>query len=207
MKNVFISMVSLIALAACGKSSETHESTPGSPRAITAMLDPLAPAGWADAAGGFVNRENEPAGYIAIAQAPRAGVLLRVDLKGLSEGWHGIHLHQIADCSDYEDGFKASGGHVDPDAREHGLLNLGGPEAADLPNIYAGSDGRATAEIYNPSVALFPSEAASAAVGPYPLIDEDGFAIIVHLNADDHETQPIGGAGERVACAAISAGF
>lgn len=200
-------MISLLALSACGKSSETHEATPGARPGVEPMVEPLAPGGWADAAGGFVNRENQPAGYVAIAQAPGAGILMRVDLKGLSQGWHGIHLHQVGDCSDYEAGFKASGGHVDPDAREHGLLNPEGPEAADLSNIYAGPDGRATAEIYNGLLALFPSEAASAAIGPHRLIDEDGFAVIVHLNADDHITQPIGGAGERVACAAIKAGF
>lgn len=176
-------------------------------RGIEPMLEPLAPAGWADAAGGFVDRDAKPAGYIAFAQAPGAGVLMRIDLKGLSEGWHGIHLHQVADCADYAGSFKASGGHIDPDAREHGLLNPDGPEAADMPNIYAGRDGRATAEIYNSAVALFPSEAASAAVGPHPLIDEDGFAVIVHQRADDHTSQPIGGAGERVACASIVAGF
>lgn len=132
---------------------------------------------------------------------------MRVDLKGLSEGWHGIHLHQVADCSDNEAGFKASGSHVDPDDAAHGLLNPDGPERADLPNIYAGADGRATAEIFAPRVALFPSEAAAATLGPFPLIDDDGFAIIVHASPDDHQTQPIGGAGERVACAAITTGL
>ena len=71
------------------------------------------------------------------------------------------------------------------------------------PNIYAGADGRATAEIFNSTIGLFPSEAAAAESGPHPLIDEDGFAMIIHVNPDDHITQPIGGAGSRVACAAI----
>jgi Cu-Zn family superoxide dismutase len=35
------------------------------------------------------------------------------------------------------------------------------------------------------------------------LIDQDGAAIVVHASPDDHETQPIGGAGARVACAAF----
>ncbi len=170
------------------------------------MAEPLAPDGWADAAAGFVDRDNGPTGYVAIAHSPTGGILMRVDLAGLSQGWHGIHLHQVADCSDHADGFKASGGHVDPDDREHGLLNPDGPERADLPNVYAGADGRATAEIFNGEVALFASEAAAAA-GAHPLIDDDGFAIIVHENADDHESQPIGGAAARVACAAIRAGI
>jgi len=35
------------------------------------------------------------------------------------------------------------------------------------------------------------------------LLDEDGTALIIHENRDDHLTQPIGGAGARVACAVI----
>lgn len=195
-------MASAMFLSACGETPP-----PGSSVADAALLDLLAPAGWADAAGAFVNGANAPIGYIALAESPAGGVLMRVDLANLAEGWHGIHLHQIGDCSDYSDGFKASGGHINPDDRSHGLLTADGPERADLPNIYAGSDGRATAEIFSGSIALFPSEAAAANIGPHPLIDEDGFAIIVHLNADDHGTQPIGGAGKRVACAAIKAGL
>ena len=169
------------------------------------MLEPLAPAAWADAAAGFVAPDGSANGYVVLTNAPGAGVLMRVDLKGLSQGWHGIHLHNIGDCSDGGNGFKASGGHVDPDQREHGLLNPAGAERADIPNIYAGADGRATAEIFNATVALYASEESAAAAGPHPLMDEDGFAIVVHENADDHETQPIGGAGARVACAAVGA--
>jgi superoxide dismutase, Cu-Zn family len=40
--------------------------------------------------------------------------------------------------------------------------------------------------------------------GREPLMDADGAALIVHAFADDHQTQPIGGAGERVACAALT---
>ena len=198
-----ISIASASLLGACGKSSESDANTTAAAANAEPMLEALAPAGWADAAAAFVDTGGNDVGYIAFQNAPGAGVLIRVDLQGLSEGWHGIHLHQVGDCSDLEAGFKASGGHVDPDDRDHGLLNDAGPERADLPNIYASDDGRATAEFFNDKVALYPSEAASAEAGPYPLMDADGFAIIVHENADDHMAQPIGGAGGRVACAAV----
>ena len=152
----------------------------------------------------FIDQTGEKIGHAVLADAPGAGVLIRVDLKNLSRGWHAIHLHRIGDCADYEIGFMSSGGHVNPDDNEHGLLNPNGSERADMPNIYAGADGRATAAIFNNSIALYPSEAAAAEAGPYPLMDEDGFAIIVHAGADDHITQPIGGAGARVACAAFN---
>ena len=195
-KFLLISATSALFLAACGNAENISADT-------GALVDRLAPAGWVDAAARFEGKDGTDKGYIIFKNAPGAGVMIRVDLKDLSPGWHGIHLHQVADCSDGADGFKASGGHVDPDERAHGLLNPDGFERADLPNIFAGSDGRATAEIFNDKVALYPSEAAAAEAGPFPLMDSDGFAVIVHENADDHVAQPIGGAGGRVACAAV----
>ncbi|WP_368859879.1 superoxide dismutase family protein [Mycobacterium tuberculosis] len=35
------------------------------------------------------------------------------------------------------------------------------------------------------------------------LKDANGSALIIHAKADDHKSQPIGGAGDRIACAAI----
>ena len=35
------------------------------------------------------------------------------------------------------------------------------------------------------------------------LLDEDGSAVIIHEQPDDHLTQPIGGAGGRIACGVI----
>ncbi|MBT8472445.1 MAG: superoxide dismutase family protein [Marinicaulis sp.] len=201
---LLISTACALALSGCGNPQVTSESDSDLTSLSADLLSELAPADWADAAAAFTGRDGAQNGYVVLTNAPGAGVLMRIDLKGLTEGWHGIHLHNVGDCSDIAEGFKASGGHVDPNDREHGLLNPNGFERADMPNIYAGPDGRATAEIYNDSVALFASEAAAAEAGPHPLIDEDGFAIVVHEAADDHKTQPIGGAGARVACAAIS---
>ena len=100
-------------------------------------------------------------------------------------------------ASDGGAGFKASGGHINPEGKEHGLLNPNGYEAADLPNIYAGANGVAAAEMLNSKLSL--SDGG-------PLLDADGFAVVIHENADDHMTQPIGGAGSRVACAAFFLG-
>lgn len=35
------------------------------------------------------------------------------------------------------------------------------------------------------------------------LLDADGSAFVIHENPDDHKTQLIGGAGDRIACGAI----
>jgi len=120
------------------------------------------------------------------------GVLLRIEIAagGLTEGWHGLHLHQVGDCSD-TGVFKKSGGHVGKVEGGHGLLNAAGPEGGDIPNIYAHSDGSAGYEAFSTLTSFT------------ELFDADGAAIIIHANPDDHLTQPIGGAGPRVACGVI----
>lgn len=187
--------VSAVTLNACSNSDPE------------ALLPDLAPSGATGAAGKFIAPSGEEIGHAILydaQQGDRAGVILRVDVAGLSQGWHGIHIHGNGDCSDGADGFKESGGHVDPDNRDHGLSNQDGAERGDLPNLYAGSDGRATAEYFRADVNIAPSEEAAAVNGPYPLFDDNGFAIIIHAAADDHASQPIGGAGGRVACAAFN---
>ena len=183
--------VAALALAACGKKE-----------AKTAASFDLAPPGWASASAPFVDAKGATVGEVALRESA-GGVMARVTVTGLTPGWHAIHFHQIGDCSDTSGGFKASAGHVNAAGAEHGLMNPKGSETGDLPNIYAGADGRATAELYRGAVVLKPSEEAAATLGPNPLLDNDGFAVIVHAGADDHVTQPIGGAGDRVACAAV----
>lgn len=120
------------------------------------------------------------------------GILFQVTIEqgGLTPGWHGLHLHQVGDCSDTGT-FKLSGGHVGMLKDGHGLLNPEGPEGGDLPNIWAAADGSAGYEAF---ITLTDMQT---------LADSDGSALIIHANRDDHLSQPIGGAGGRVACAVI----
>ena len=128
-------------------------------------------------------------GSVTAVPAPK-GVLLKVDVSGLTPGWHAIHLHEKGDCSDAA--FKMAGGHTHGMAASvHGLLNPAATDNGDLPNLFAAADGSAKAEFFTTAVAL-----AS-------LQDADGSALVIHANADDYSTQPIGGAGDRVGCAVI----
>src|SRR5215469_2916779 len=45
-------------------------------------------------------------GEVMVTGAPN-GVILRVQVRGLPPGWHGMHLHEKADCGD--PAFKGSG--------------------------------------------------------------------------------------------------
>ena len=122
------------------------------------------------------------------------GVLIHVKVSGLTPGAHGLHLHSHGEC-DASAGFKSAKGHVGKVDGGHGFLNPKGPEAGDIPNIFVGADGTGEMEAYATKVTL-----GEASTG---LLDADGSTFIIHEMADDHTTQPIGGAGGRVACGII----
>lgn len=129
------------------------------------------------------------AGTVSLVPAPK-GMLLKVDAKGLTPGWHAIHVHEKGDCSDAA--FKAAGGHTHEGTPPvHGLLNANANDTGDLPNIHVAANGTAQAE-------LFTTLLTADAVG-----DADGSAIVIHAKPDDHQSQPIGGAGDRVACGVV----
>jgi Cu-Zn family superoxide dismutase len=135
------------------------------------------------------NSTGQTVGSVILTEAPK-GTLIRIEAKGLSAGWHGVHLHDKGDCSKSD--FTSAGPHVHGAAAAvHGLLNPAATELGDLPNIHAGQDGMAAAEMFTTAVTL------------KDLRDADGSAVVVHLNPDDHLAQPIGGAGARVACAVV----
>ncbi|MBA4804132.1 MAG: superoxide dismutase family protein [Brevundimonas sp.] len=146
----------------------------------------------------LVNATGARIGRAVLTQGP-TGLLIRVEADGLTPGWHGIHIHATGAC---EAPFTSAGGHInhaEPKA-PHGLLNAEGPDDGDLPNVFADAQGRVRAE-------LFTTRARIAPEGPGQwLWDADGSALVIHANADDHRTQPIGGAGDRVACGVMAAG-
>lgn len=143
----------------------------------------------------FVNTEGQVIGEAQLQQGA-TGVLIKVRVEGLEPGAHAIHIHSVGKC---EPDFKASAGHVHSDKKVHGLLNPDGPDSGDLPNIYVGNDGTATAEFFTTRVSI--NDRGQEGIGI--VLDADGSALVIHANADDHVTQPIGGAGDRVACGAI----
>jgi Cu-Zn family superoxide dismutase len=147
------------------------------------------------AAAAMKTSDGKDAGMVTVTEAPH-GVLLKLELKGLTPGWHAVHFHEKGDCAGPD--FKSAGGHVHTAATTvHGLLNPDANDSGDLPNVFAGADGAATAEAFSTLVSL------KGAGGRPALLDADGSAIVVHANADDYKTQPIGGAGARAACGVL----
>lgn len=177
----------IAALAACVSVTD-YGSPVAAPRAAPGAFGE---ATLVNSAGGRIGR--------AVLTQGTTGLLIRIEADGLTPGWHGVHIHATGQC---DAPFTSAGAHVnhgDPKA-PHGLLNAGGPDDGDLPNIFADAAGQVRAE-------LFTTHARIAASGPGEwLWDADGSALVIHANADDHTTQPIGGAGARVACGVMAAG-
>ena len=150
------------------------------------------------ATASLVTASGADAGTVTAFRGP-LGVLMKVEGKGWPEGWHGVHLHAVGTCEG--PGFTSAGAHVNhsgPDQRPHGLLNAnGGPDLGDLQNVYAHADGTANAEVYLAGSGL--------GMRGVDLLDADGLSFLVHANRDDHLSQPIGGAGDRIACGVFRA--
>lgn len=150
------------------------------------------------AAGQFKGADGAETGSADLSEGP-AGVLIRIEVEGLAPGWHGVHFHATGDCSDEK--FMSSGGHINhllkAEEKPHGLLNPQGPDFGDLPNLYVAEDGTGKAEMFSGLVSF------DGAGGRAMLFDADGSAIVIHEGADDHASQPIGGAGARIACVVL----
>lgn len=118
------------------------------------------------------------------------GLHIKAEVKGMSVGEHGFHIHEIGDCS--AEGFKSAGGHAHADGQMHGRDSEGPAHWGDLPNLTVDATGNGTIEV------------VAAGVTHDMIADADGSALIVHEKADDYHSQPSGDAGGRVACAIIA---
>jgi Cu-Zn family superoxide dismutase len=197
MHKPFVLLALAAALAACSPAP-----APSAPVVDTAAAEP-SPALGKTFDARILNGAGAPIGFAKFREGT-SGVLITLEFnpRALTPGWHGAHLHENGDCADFAAGFKASGAHMKHGAEGevHGLLNPEGPEAGDLANIFvADTDGPFAAELYSSMVTLAPQ----AHAGRRPLLSAQGAALILHANPDDHTSQPIGGAGDRVACAVL----
>jgi Cu-Zn family superoxide dismutase len=122
-----------------------------------------------------------------------AGVMLTVNLKGLTPGVHGIHIHEVGKCEAPD--FQSAGNHYNPEEKEHGTLHPKGAHAGDLPNIIVEDDGTVKAELLAPQVTLRD--------GKTSLFTPKGTSIVITDEADDGMTQPAGNSGDRVYCGEI----
>jgi superoxide dismutase, Cu-Zn family len=113
------------------------------------------------------------------------GVRVEVDVKGLTPGSHGFHVHEKGDLSKPD--LTSAGGHFNPEGHKHAARTDSERHVGDLGNLEANADGHASVNFVDPQIQLS---------GPHSII---GRAVIIHGKADDLKTQPAGDAGPRVA--------
>lgn len=157
----------------------------------------LAAAGPADAAGDkavadIKLADGSSVGTVTLSDMP-TGVLLAFDLKGLSPGAHAFGVHEAGKC---EGDFSSAGPTYNPLGAQHGFMNDEGPMAGDLPNIVAGPDGTARAEMMTTYLHFNVG-------GDDSLFDADGSSLVIYDKADDYQTDPDSGGTKRIACGVI----
>lgn len=134
------------------------------------------------------------AGSVTISES-RFGLVFTPNLKGLTPGLHGFHLHQNASCAPIEKDGKiipagGAGGHFDPAAsNKHGTPWDDG-HLGDLPPLFADMAGNATQPVLAPRLKMS---------------DLKGLSLMVHAGADNHADHPapLGGGGARMACGVL----
>jgi Cu-Zn family superoxide dismutase len=139
-------------------------------------------------------------GKVKLTQVGGA-VLVRADVRGVTLGFHGFHVHAVGECTPP---FTSAGGHYNPDGTAHG------DHAGDMPSLLVMDDGTASIRFETDGFTVT------------ELFDADGSAIIVHAGRDnfaniptryhshtedvfgpDSATLATGDAGGRVACGVI----
>ncbi len=123
------------------------------------------------------------------------GIALYPNLKGLSPGFHGFHVHEKPSCETAEQNGAAvpalaAGGHLDPAGTKKHAEPWGSGHLGDLPPLFVMDDGYASNPVHSPRLKL---------------ADIKRRALVVHVGPDNFSDQPapLGGGGARLACGVI----
>ena len=136
-------------------------------------------------------------GTVTIRQT-KTGVELATDLKGLTAGEHGFHLHEHASCDPADkEGKKtsgqAAGPHWDPDATKAHKGPGGGGHKGDLPKLTVPEGGKVKTKL---------------PVAGLTLADFAGKSLMIHAGGDSYSDtpKPLGGGGDRIVLESPPAG-
>lgn len=137
----------------------------------------------------------ESIGKVTISET-KDGLLFTPDMKLLTAGIHGFHIHTNGSCEPGNKDNKkvaglAAGGHFDPQNTGNHLGPYGEGHLGDLPAIYVSADGKANDPVLAPRLKQ--------------LQQVYGKALMIHAGGDNlsDKPKPLGGGGERIACGVI----
>ncbi|MEG9499214.1 superoxide dismutase [Cu-Zn] SodC [Mannheimia indoligenes] len=143
-----------------------------------------------------VEKGNKDIGTVEITES-KYGLVFTPNLKDLTEGLHGFHIHENPSCDAKEKDGKltaglAAGGHWNPHkAPHHGFPWSDDAHLGDLPALTVLHDGTATNPVLAPRLKK---------------LDEiKGRSLMIHAGGDNHSDHPapLGGGGARMACGVI----
>lgn len=118
------------------------------------------------------------------------GVKVMAHLEGMpANSTHGFHVHEFGDCSAPD--ATSAGSHFNPNETQHGARDAEHRHVGDLGNIETNRSGMAHVEFVDQGLTMR---------GPHSIL---GRAVVVHEQADDLTSQPVGNAGARVLCGVI----
>jgi Cu-Zn family superoxide dismutase len=130
----------------------------------------------------------EASGVVTFTKV-EGGIKVVAEIRGLTPGKHGFHIHEWGDVSSPD--AMSAGSHFDPTMTKHHNSPESSPRHnGDLGNLEANDRGVARVELIDPVLSF---------TGPTSII---GRGVIVH-EKEDNFGQPLGNAGGRVAAGVI----
>jgi Cu-Zn family superoxide dismutase len=135
------------------------------------------------ASGSFVS------GHLVLTDENGSGLRVKGEIRGLTPGLHGFHVHEYGDCSDTA--AVSAGGHFNPGNAAHGDPMAAHHHAGDLGNIEADTGGVARVDRVFPGLSLRGETSVA------------GRSFVVHAKDDDLKTAPAGNSGNRIGCGVI----
>ena len=135
------------------------------------------------ASGSFVS------GQLALTDSAGSGLRVKGEIRGLTPGKHGFHVHEYGDCADTA--AVSAGGHFNPGNTTHGDPMAAHHHAGDLGNIEADTAGVARIDRVFAGLSLRGENSVA------------GRSFVVHAKDDDLKTQPAGNSGNRIGCGVI----
>jgi Cu-Zn family superoxide dismutase len=150
--------------------------TPFAIAGVLGLTGVLAMSGGAGAGGALASarlRDGGGAtlGAVRLTTLGDGKIQVRVQVHGLTPGFHGFHIHTIGTCTAPD--FTSAGGHLNPGAVNHA------DHAGDQPVILVNADGTGAGRFVTDRYAIG------------DLFDADGSALVVHAGADNYGNIPV----------------